>query len=133
MHEERKKIELGESTVAKAVAMALQAVQDRVDKGMPMGSVDDLVITVDGRPNLIVVVGRGRAVVEWLRENVEVVRFKLQEREGRICAYCGCAEDVACQGGCAWHAKEVCSHPDCVREYEAEQREAAARAQGRTS
>lgn len=32
----------------------------------------------------------------------------------RACRYCGCTDDHACPGGCAWVAPDVCSSRECV-------------------
>lgn len=32
----------------------------------------------------------------------------------RACRYCGCTDDRACPGGCAWVAPDVCSAKACV-------------------
>lgn len=32
----------------------------------------------------------------------------------RTCRYCGCTDDRACPGGCAWVAPDVCSSKPCV-------------------
>lgn len=42
--------------------------------------------------------------------------------EPGTCKFCGCTEDAACEGGCAWVDKEqtVCSSDECIEKYNAE-------------
>lgn len=33
------------------------------------------------------------------------------------CRFCGCTDERACPGGCAWVAPGVCSNPECIEGY----------------
>ena len=35
--------------------------------------------------------------------------YALKEKPSMKCKYCGCTDDHACEGGCSWVAKDVCS------------------------
>ena len=50
----------------------------------------------------------------------EIYELTLGDDEER-CRYCGCTENRACEGGCAWLNREhtVCSAPACAEKYKA--------------
>jgi len=46
--------------------------------------------------------------------------IRMDHRAVRECRFCGCTPNIACDGGCGWITKDVCSSPSCLAKYQAE-------------
>lgn len=69
-------------------------------KGRTVSAIRFRIITGEGEPADILLPAYKDAVIKNLR------RLAFQKR---ACRVCGCTDDHACEGGCCWVDKDLCS------------------------
>jgi hypothetical protein len=63
------------------------------------------------------------AAIEQIKQDPDNTLF-FDVEELRVCRFCGCTDDHACDGGCSWVEGvegDVCSAAACVAKLQAEQ------------